>query len=97
MASWGVPQLQKEPDPRGYIVFSEGRCDQDLARCSSCTTRVYIVSRHQIDFGVEIGFFFFLRQGEQELAPLDDFACWASNGSPFLFLLLCASNAERES
>ena len=27
MDSWGVPELQREIDPRGYIVFSEGRCD----------------------------------------------------------------------
>lgn len=26
MTKWGVPELQKEVDPRGYIVFSEGRC-----------------------------------------------------------------------
>lgn len=27
MDSWGVPELQREIDPRGYIVFREGRCD----------------------------------------------------------------------
>lgn len=41
MDSWGVPQLQREVDPRGYVVFSEGRCD-------ALTSRVRMrISRHK--------------------------------------------------
>lgn len=35
MESWGVPELQTEVDPGGYLLFSEGRCECVLW-CYSC-------------------------------------------------------------
>ena len=45
MDSWGVPELQNEVDPRGYIVFSEGRCDALTRRDRLVVVVVVVVVR----------------------------------------------------
>lgn len=46
MASWGLPELQREVDPRGYVVFSEGRQGTQGRVCSVSLVTVAVILHH---------------------------------------------------